>query len=427
MSPYLSIADLVDVALVALLVFAFLTLVRRSASKRLIRSLATLFVLFALLYGLGRAYDLYLVQRIVEGLSVVLAASVIVVFQSDLRRLIDSVPSITSLFSSASSEGNRTDHSQTIDALTETVAACSEKRIGALIAIQGNEPWDRHIHGGVPVEGRVSSSLLLSIFNPASPTHDGAVLIGDDRILQCGVHLPLSSDLTSSPNLGTRHAAALGLADQCDALVLVVSEERGTISVARNGRLTSVSSSGEVTKRLVEFEEQTSGTSPSGSRSKQSTRTWRTLGVSVAVSVILWFLFAYNPDVIYRTLEIPVELQNVPDTIVVNGTDPAAVRATLVGSRQAFATLRSEEVSFSIDLARLQDTTTIVRLTEASLDLPSEIELYRVDPADVALDMRTVTSMYRPIRIATTGTVPDSLRLVSHAQTGFSKGASQQF
>jgi len=106
--------------------------------------------------------------------------------------------------------------------------------------LSGWRPLDRHIHGGVPVDAEISQPLLLSIFHPKSPGHDGAILIENDRITSLGVHLPLTKQVDKVHDCGTRHAAALGLAEGCDAFVVAVSEERGTITIVQDGELTEV-------------------------------------------------------------------------------------------------------------------------------------------------------------------------------------------
>src|SRR5699024_11365592 len=110
-----------------------------------------------------------------------------------------------------------------------------------------------HIHGGIKLEGEISLPFLLSIFNPESPGHDGAVLLEDHEITRFGVHLPLSTNLNRQLTSGTRHAAALGMSEHCDALVGVVSEERGVISVAQAGHLFEVDTGSELKNILDDF------------------------------------------------------------------------------------------------------------------------------------------------------------------------------
>ncbi len=128
-----------------------------------------------------------------------------------------------------------------VEILVRTLTDLARDRIGALVAVRGNDMMVRHLEGGQECNGKLSEALLKSLFDAHSIGHDGAVVVKENRISQFSVQLPLSKNMKKLGNRGTRHAAALGLSELCDALCVVVSEERGTISVARNGELTEVS------------------------------------------------------------------------------------------------------------------------------------------------------------------------------------------
>src|SRR5919112_6164292 len=158
-----------------------------------------------------------------------------VIFQEELRQLFERI-AVWSL----ARKRTPTLGLSTSDILVRTVADLAKERVGALIVIRGNDPLERHITGGIPLNGKLSAPLLKSIFDPHSPGHDGAVLVEQDSIARFAAHLPLSKDLRQLANVGTRHSAGLGLAELTDALCIVVSEERGTISIARDGKLREV-------------------------------------------------------------------------------------------------------------------------------------------------------------------------------------------
>lgn len=121
--------------------------------------------------------------------------------------------------------------------IVSSVQYLAKKKIGALIVLVGKNHVERFLEGGYPIDGKFSEPLLLSIFDTRTPGHDGAVVIENGLITKFGAHLPLSDDFKKFGNLGTRHTAGLGLSERTDALVLIVSEERGTITVARHGDL----------------------------------------------------------------------------------------------------------------------------------------------------------------------------------------------
>ena len=137
--------------------------------------------------------------------------------------------------------------------IIEAVQKLAENKIGALLVFKGREPLERHIRGGVSLNGRISYPLLYGLFNTQSPTHDGAVIIEGEWIDRFAVYLPLSQHVKEGSEAGTRHAAGVGLSEMCDALVIVVSEERGAISVAEHGRLDAPLSPTALKERLDKF------------------------------------------------------------------------------------------------------------------------------------------------------------------------------
>ena len=185
---------------------------------------------------LSRYFDLYLTRLLFQVGLPALLAGLVIVFQHDLKRGFERL----SAWRPFQADLPSSELSRMIDVLIESAQSLAERKIGALIVLQGREPLERHTRGGVAVHAELSIPLLHSIFHPKSMGHDGAVVIAERRIERLGVHLPLSSNLEEVGNSGTRHTAALGLAERCDALVLVVSEERGSISVAEQGRLDAV-------------------------------------------------------------------------------------------------------------------------------------------------------------------------------------------
>src|SRR5262245_46451357 len=150
---------------------------------------------------------------------------IVIVFRDALRQFVDPIAVWSLARKRLPALG-----SHTSDILVRTLSDLAKEHGGALMVIRGNDPLEQDITGGIPLDGKLSGPLLKSIFDPHSPGHDGAVLVEQDSITRFAAHLPLSKNLTQLTNVGTRHSAALGLAELTDALCIVVSEERGTIS-----------------------------------------------------------------------------------------------------------------------------------------------------------------------------------------------------
>ena len=384
---------------VTALVYSGLRWLRRRAS----RAAALCLLLVATLYVSAHVLDMYLTLSAFRiGLTVILLA-LIIVFQQDIRRGFEQLSTWGLSDRSRASSG-------TIDTLLEAVSILAKEQIGALLVIQGRQPIEPHVRGGVPVGGRISIPLLHSIFHPATQGHDGAVLIDGDVIEKLGVHLPLSKNLPEVGRSGTRHAAALGLAECCDALVIVVSEEQGTFSVAEESRLYAIETVGELKHKLDGF---------SGRRVQTPTelarRNWLTanLGLKLlaaATACGLWFLFAYDAETIRRTFrDVPIELRNVPDSWIVRDTFPSVAQVTLSGSVRAFAKLNPSDLKASIDLGSVRGSADIP-LTDEHFKVPTGLSLEHLDPSQVEVRTERLVSVDLPVRPAfdaTTGVARD--------------------
>jgi len=226
--------DFVEILIVAFLIYRVLLLLRRGPG---------MYVLFGLVflvgvYFLARALGLVLIRGLLEATLQYGAIAALVVFQPELRSALSRLGqsrmfqmiTLTPLFS-------RLEETQVVDEVVEAVDQLARSKVGAIIAIEGQVGLDEYCESGRSVEARVSSHMLTTIFTPYSPLHDGAAIITADRIKAAGVILPLTQTPIRDRSLGTRHRAALGLSEETDALVIVVSEETSRVSVAYRGRL----------------------------------------------------------------------------------------------------------------------------------------------------------------------------------------------
>lgn len=220
--------DLIEIAIVAYLFYRLLLLLQRTRAMQMILGVG----LLAGVYFLARTLGLDLIRTILETLFQYGAIAALVVFQPELRAALARLGQSRFFRLFTKMEGR-----QVVDELVEAIEQLSRNRTGAIVAIENEVGLDEYAETGSPVEARVSSELLTTIFTPYSPLHDGAVIVVGDTIKAAGAILPLTQTPVVDRALGTRHRAALGLSEETDALVIVVSEETARISVARGGRL----------------------------------------------------------------------------------------------------------------------------------------------------------------------------------------------
>jgi diadenylate cyclase len=228
----LSLSSIVDIGITALLIYWLFSLIRGTRAVRLVIGVSVLFVV----YGLAVAFGLHLLTQILQDGAVVGLFALVVIFQPELRRALERIGRVGSfgwLLSPA--------QSRTVELVgTEVARAAAELSAeghGALIVLERETGLEEVAETGVMIHADVSADLLSTIFMPRSALHDGAVIIRDERIVAAGALLPLAETSIYSERFGTRHRAALGITEQTDAVVIVVSEENGQISLVERARI----------------------------------------------------------------------------------------------------------------------------------------------------------------------------------------------
>jgi diadenylate cyclase len=241
--------DVLDVAIVTVLVYQILLLIRGTRAVQLALGLAVLI----LVYTASRLLNLHTLQWVLSGLPVVIPLALLVIFQPELRRMLEQLGRGGVLVSGL---GRTLGREEIIRLVNDVARACrilSGRRTGALIVLERRTGLNDIIESGIKVDAVVTVQLLVTTFFPNTPLHDGAVLIRGDRLVAASCLLPLSENPHLSRTLGTRHRAALGMTETTDAIAVVVSEETGRISLARDGHLTRGLSEEELKVALLEI------------------------------------------------------------------------------------------------------------------------------------------------------------------------------
>jgi len=402
------LADIVDIAFVALFIYAVLTWFKRAASRRIVVGI----LLLAVVYVAARAFDLYMTAQLFQAAFAVLLIALVVVFQEDLRRLFERIATLGTLRNRTADPGTR--H---LDILVEVVAELATERIGALLVLRGVDPLDRHIEGGVEVDGQLSKQLLESIFDPHSAGHDGAVIVENDRLRQFGIHLPLSHNLRELGQRGTRHSAALGLSERTDALVIVVSEERGTISVAQQGKLTELRSASQLQQLLDQFRR---ATFPQPNRSMVG-QLLRENAVFKAVSVVLactaWLAIVYGSGTVQKKETLDIEYRNPKPGLVIDENAPRQAVVTFSGLEHAFNLFDIHTLKVPIDLANLPDGVHTLAIEEKDIRVPANIIVEQVSPETVTVQLRSAATVNLPVKVLTINRPPPGLQVAKISVT----------
>lgn len=236
--------DLLDIAIVAFVLYQLYKLMQGTIAVQVFFGLAGLYLVDQIVM----AADMTMLRSLFGAVGDVFVLALIILFQPELRRLLTMIgrnPLVRRFMSSP-------EYDRMIEEICTAVEEMSEKRVGALIAFERSAGLRTYVETGTPMEAKVSHDLLTSVFYPKNPLHDGAVIIQGQRLAAARCILPVSHSMELSPHLGLRHRAGVGLTEQTDAFVVVVSEERGTISVAEGGTLDTDLDADELYERLVE-------------------------------------------------------------------------------------------------------------------------------------------------------------------------------
>jgi diadenylate cyclase len=389
------LADAVDILLVTFLVYAGIVWIRRTQAGLVAGGI----VILAALYIIATSVGLQLTAWLLQGFFAIFLIIVVIIFQEELRQLFERL----ALFSLRRNKRIKTP-ANLPDILVEAAADLARDRIGALIVLQGEQPLRRHVRGGIELGAKLSVPLIKSVFDPHSPGHDGAMILEGDRIALFAAHLPLSTDFQQLAGVGTRHSAALGLAELTDALCLVVSEERGRISVAKDGKLRALRDANELARVLAAEQ-----------AAREPTRDWRTVLrqllfsnwverlASLAVVLGLWLLFVPGSRPAEMILRMPIEVVNLPVGATVESIEPTEVQATFTGPRRAFALLNSRDLAVTVDAGRVKPGQRTFAISEENLRHPPSLTVQNLQPRRVKVALTEAPTVPEPAPTLSSG------------------------
>lgn len=226
------IRDIVDILIVAVVLYKLYALIKETRAEQLLKGIGVLLVLTEVSEWL----ELYTINWILGNAMTVGTLAILIVFQPELRRGLEYIGR-SRFFSKSLIEIRGENISKVVDEIVEATASLSRQKIGALMVLEKQTGLNEVVETGTKIGGTVSSDLLINIFIPNTPLHDGAVIIKDDIIKAAACFLPLTDSSSVSKELGTRHRAALGISERSDSISIIVSEETGAISVAENGSI----------------------------------------------------------------------------------------------------------------------------------------------------------------------------------------------
>jgi uncharacterized protein (TIGR00159 family) len=370
--------DALDIFISAFFIYLLLIFIKQTRTYFVFTTLATLVVISYI----ARVFDLGLTRQLFQPILTFFLVIFVIVFQREIRRFFRWFAAGQATFGRKIGSLNA-DISGTI---VKAVQEMARLKFGALVIITGEYPLDDAIEGGFALDGKISSPLILSIFDHTTPGHDGAMIIESKRIKKFGVHLPLAEDFKGFATMGTRHRAGIGISERTDCLAIIVSEERGSISVAENGKLTILQSAGELDDIIKRFMKE-------NAHDEERPPLWKFILVnnfiskllSIIVAVILWLVLVVQAGLVSKDFVAPVEIRQLTPGYQVAQVTPSIVQVSLNGADHDIDVVGSDDIRVRLDLSNLTDGTHTIKLTPEQIQYPSYLTLTKIAPSQVKI------------------------------------------
>lgn len=352
---------------------AFYALLRWARSARALR-IALVVVGLHVIALLARHLDLVITSWLLDGAAILAIVLLLLIFQPELRRAFMRLDSVLQRWPrrlSAASEANQ--------AIAAAAFALAQARLGALIVVVRRDAIAELVEGGVVLGAAVSAELLETVFQKTSPLHDGAVIVDGDRLLQAGVVLPLTQRRDVPGFYGTRHRAGMGIAERCDALVTVVSEERGDVTLMYGSKIQLIGNREQLMTALQQVQSVVRESTVSRLR-RYFFVDLRLKLAAAGLAVLIWSMSFLASGTTIRTVTAPVEFNNVPAGMEITEQSADTLDIQVRGSPWVMDSVSPEKLIANFDLRSVHPGTNTLRLVPGTLDLPPGVAVDRVIP-----------------------------------------------
>ena len=390
--------DVVDILLNSYILFRLYVLFRGTNVIRMIMAIAMLWMIERLAVNMGLIVTSWAMQGIIAAAALI----IIIVFRNEIASVLQT-RNFKSFFWGFPQRQIQTP----VNIIVESVYELARRKLGALIVLPLKKGIETVVQSGVVWQGKLSREMLVSIFWHGTPVHDGATVIQGDRIVEVAAILPLSKRNDLPAYFGTRHRAAVGLAEQTDALVIVVSEERGQVTVFKEDSIIQINDNIELDRVLREHAGAVTGT---GGPKRQTIELGVAAMICLASIVGIWFSFARGLETLV-TLEVPVEFMNRDPNMEIFSASASSVRLQLSGSGTLIKSVRPDQVKLQLNLANAVAGNNQVPITRESIALPPGIQLKQVEPQALEVNLDVPFQKTLPIQPDWTGKLANGLIL----------------
>ncbi len=374
--------DFLDILFITLIVYFFIKFLIRIKFWQFLFVLTAILLFYFLAFWLNLPLSKYFFNYAFQILVIIL----VIVFQKELRKMFE--PLIFSKIKILKTKKHYFE--EIIHQISETLNWLQKNKAGALIVFLGLEEIESYIEGGFSLNGKMSPQILMSIFDKNSPGHDGAVIINYDRIIKFGVHLPLAENTEIIKKYGTRHRAALGISEKTDALVVIVSEETGKISVAHEGNLKTFNSLFEIQEVLNSFFKEKYSHQLLKEKKSIFKNFILPFSSSFILSLFLWFFFNFQTSIIQKNFLIPIEFYNIPNNLILENLSDSQIVITLIGKERDFKILNEKNLKAVIDISKLEEGWHRLLIRKENIKNIKDFDLVKIEPSTIKFQLKTI-------------------------------------
>jgi uncharacterized protein (TIGR00159 family) len=395
--------DIFDILLNSYILFRLYVLFRGTNIIRMLMAIGLLWIL----ERMARRMGLIVTSWAIQGIIAAAALIVIIVFRNDIAGVFQA-RSFKSFFWGITRRQNQTP----TEIIADSVFELARHKLGALIVLPVKKGIEEVVHGGVQWQGKLSREMLTSIFWHGTPVHDGAAIIQGNQIVKVAAILPLSINDTLPSYFGTRHRAAVGLTELTDALVIVVSEERGEVTVFKDKSIIPVKDNIALNRVLRQYV----GAVPLKNGARRELLELSLAGlICLAGVTTIWSSFARGVET-FRTLDVPVEFVNRDPKMEIISASDSSVKLQISGSGSLIRSISPDQVKVKINLANAEAGKNQVTIARDGIVLPPGIELKQLEPQKLEVNLDVPVQKNLPVQPDWTGKLPHGL-LLQEART----------
>jgi diadenylate cyclase len=396
---------LIDILILSFILHRIFLLLRgRNAFQMMLGIISIL-----LLQAAARAFGLVLTSWFLAGLGAIALVAVVILFRWEIRELLMQINPVHLLGGMRSSL--QTGHQ--LDALVTAVFELAQSGTGALIVVQNHDLLSEHLHNGYELNGKLIPEIIRSIFAKESPVHDGAIVIKGNRIEWVGTFLPLTTSEMLPSQFGTRHRAAVGLTENTDAIVIVVSEERGEVVLVEKGSLKIIRDHEELRHHLSKVSEDQPVQEGYGARARAGLIKASGFALIFLTVSSLWGIYFGRQSLI--EVNKPIDFRNISKNLILKRSSAEAVDIQISGNRLMVNDLEAGDVRVFVDMTELRGGVHTIVLENKNVELPAGLRVTQILPHQIRVDLDRLIEKKLAIKPNLVGRAPEGYR-ISHIQ-----------